>query len=169
MDRLDQCRTVRAVNSGDVRGPSRRIGLLQSGRLGSRDHRQLSTVDLVPCRRGPPDSPESIDELTPGFCQTRGPATPNRRWTMKKAGTMAGAMTSLLRGPSLICPQKRLGSGSGDRCTPQLIASPRVLAHIGSYGANRDRILCQNCVTCPPKPRSNTVVYGYTSTHIDVA
>ena len=59
-------------------------------------------------------------------------------------------------------------SGSGDRCTPQLIASPRVLAHIGSYGVNRDRILCQNCVTCPPKPRSNTVVYGDTSTHIDV-
>src|SRR5688572_6696954 len=46
----------------------------------------------------------------------------------------------------------------------QLIASPRILAHIGSYGVNRDRILCQNCVTCPPKPRSNTVVYGVTST-----
>ena len=30
---------------------------------------------------------------------------------------MAGAMTSLLRGPSLICPHKPLGSGSGDRCT----------------------------------------------------
>ena len=52
---------------------------------------------------------------------------------------------------------------------PQLIASPRVLAHIGSYGANRDRLLCQNCVTCPPKPRSNTVVYGSTSTYMDVA
>ena len=60
-------------------------------------------------------------------------------------------------------------NGSGDRCTPQLIASPRVLAHIGSYGANRDRILCQNCVTCPPKPRANTVIYGDTPTHIVVA
>jgi hypothetical protein len=34
MDRLDQCRAVRAVHSGDVRGPSRRIGVLQPGRLG---------------------------------------------------------------------------------------------------------------------------------------
>ena len=30
-------------------------------------------------------------------------------------------------------------------------------------------VLCQNCVTCPPKPRSNTVVYGDTLMHIDVA
>ena len=67
MDRLDQCRAVRAVHSGDVRGPSRRIGVLQPGRLGHRDHRQLPTVDLVPSRRGRPDSPESIDELTPGL------------------------------------------------------------------------------------------------------
>ena len=27
----------------------------------------------------------------------------------------------------------------------------------------------QNCVTCPQKPRSNTVVYGDTSTYVDVA
>jgi hypothetical protein len=29
--------------------------------------------------------------------------------------------------------------------------------------------LCQNCVTYPPKPWGNTVTYGHTSTHIDVA
>ena len=28
---------------------------------------------------------------------------------------------------------------------------------------------CQNCVTCPPKPPSNTVVYGATPMHIVVA
>lgn len=39
----------------------------------------------------------------------------------------------------------------------------------GSDSFSRDRILCQNCVTCPPKPRSNTLVYGHTSTHIVVA
>jgi hypothetical protein len=34
---------------------------------------------------------------------------------------------------------------------------------------NRSSKLCQNCVTCPLKPRSNTVVYGDTSMHITVA
>jgi hypothetical protein len=29
--------------------------------------------------------------------------------------------------------------------------------------------LCQNCVTCPPKPWVNNVVYGDTSMPIDVA
>jgi len=29
--------------------------------------------------------------------------------------------------------------------------------------------LCQNCVTYPPKPWGNTVIYGDTPTHIDVA
>jgi hypothetical protein len=29
--------------------------------------------------------------------------------------------------------------------------------------------LCQNCVRYPPKPWGNTVTYGDTSTHIDVA
>jgi hypothetical protein len=29
--------------------------------------------------------------------------------------------------------------------------------------------LCQNCVTNPPKHWGNTVAYGHTSTHIDVA
>ena len=29
--------------------------------------------------------------------------------------------------------------------------------------------LCQNCVTYPPKPWGNTVTYGDTPTHIDVA
>jgi len=29
--------------------------------------------------------------------------------------------------------------------------------------------LCQNCVKYPPKPWGNTVTYGDTSTHIDVA
>jgi Bacterial regulatory proteins, luxR family len=34
---------------------------------------------------------------------------------------------------------------------------------------NRAADLCQNCVTYPPKPWGNTVIYGDTSTHIDVA
>jgi hypothetical protein len=29
--------------------------------------------------------------------------------------------------------------------------------------------LCQNCVTYPPKPPANTVIYGETATHINVA
>ena len=29
-------------------------------------------------------------------------------------------------------------------------------------------VLCQNCVTYPPKPWGNTVIYGDTSTHIVV-
>jgi hypothetical protein len=41
--------------------------------------------------------------------------------------------------------------------------------HIDSYFANREQVLCQNCVTCPPKPRSNTVIYGDTPMHIVVA
>jgi len=35
--------------------------------------------------------------------------------------------------------------------------------------ANRERVPCQNCVRYPLKPRSNTITYGHTSTHIDVA
>src|SRR5687768_2029069 len=30
-------------------------------------------------------------------------------------------------------------------------------------------VLCQNCVRCPSKPRSNTVIYGDTPMHIVVA
>ena len=30
-------------------------------------------------------------------------------------------------------------------------------------------VLCQNCVTYTPKPRTNTVIYGDTLMHIDVA
>ena len=41
--------------------------------------------------------------------------------------------------------------------------------HIDSYSANRDRVLCQNCVRYPLKPRSNTVIYGDTPMHILVA
>jgi hypothetical protein len=62
-----------------------------------------------------------------------------------------------------------IGSGPGDRRTPQLIASLGVLAHIGSHGANRDRLLCQNCVRYPPKPWGNTVIYGDTLKEIVVA
>ena len=36
-------------------------------------------------------------------------------------------------------------------------------------GRNWEFALCQNCVTYPPKPWGNTVTYGHTSTHIDVA
>ena len=38
---------VRAVHSGDVRGPSRRIGVLQPRRLGSRDHRDRARMSTV--------------------------------------------------------------------------------------------------------------------------
>jgi hypothetical protein len=34
---------------------------------------------------------------------------------------------------------------------------------------NQPRELCQNCVTCPPKPRTNTVIYGDTPMRIVVA
>ena len=40
---------------------------------------------------------------------------------------------------------------------------------IGCYFDNRKRVLCQNCVTYPPKPRANTVVYGGTLKQIVVA
>ncbi len=41
--------------------------------------------------------------------------------------------------------------------------------HIGWYLAKPERVLCQNCVTYPPKPWANTVIYGETPTHIVVA
>jgi hypothetical protein len=34
---------------------------------------------------------------------------------------------------------------------------------------NLSPALCQNCVTYPPIPRVNTVIYEETPTHIDVA
>jgi hypothetical protein len=37
--------------------------------------------------------------------------------------------------------------------------------HIGWYVAKPERVLSQNCVTCLPKPRSNTLVYGSTPMH----
>ena len=49
------------------------------------------------------------------------------------------------------------------------IALHSVLIHIGWYFDKRDQRLCQNCVTCPPKPWGNTVIYGDTATRIDVA
>ena len=52
-------------------GPADASGFYNPGGWGPADHRQLPTVDLVPCRRGRPDSPESIDELTPGFNASR--------------------------------------------------------------------------------------------------
>ena len=39
----------------------------------------------------------------------------------------------------------------------------------GLQAFNLRTVLCQNCVTYPPKPQGNTVIYGDTSTHIDVA
>ena len=30
-------------------------------------------------------------------------------------------------------------------------------------------VLCQNCVTYPPKPWGNTMIYAHTAMHIDVA
>jgi hypothetical protein len=61
-------------------------------------------------------------------------------------------------------------SGSGDRCTSLIdIRLRRVPMHIGWYFAKRDHVLCQNCVRYPFKPRSNTVIYGASPTHIVVA
>jgi hypothetical protein len=45
----------------------------------------------------------------------------------------------------------------------------RVRTHNESHRAKCVRLLCQNCVTYPPKPWGNTVIYGNTSTHIEVA
>jgi hypothetical protein len=63
----------------------------------------------------------------------------------------------------------RHNSGSGDRYTPGFIASQRVPVHIGSYGAKRDRVLCQNCVRYPSKGRSNVMAYRDILMHIVVA
>jgi hypothetical protein len=49
------------------------------------------------------------------------------------------------------------------------IAQQCVPIHIGWYLANRGGVLCQNCVTCPPKPWGNTVIYGDTLEQIVVA
>ena len=40
---------------------------------------------------------------------------------------------------------------------------PYLFVRLGVSGPNRSPALCQNCVTFPPKPRSNTVIYGDTS------
>ena len=45
----------------------------------------------------------------------------------------------------------------------------RDLLWVGTCRLKWKRKLCQNCVTYPPKPWGNTVIYGDTSTHIDVA
>ena len=45
----------------------------------------------------------------------------------------------------------------------------RVPTHRDSYFAKRAPKLCQNCVTYPPKPRANTVIYGDTLKQIVVA
>jgi hypothetical protein len=44
-----------------------------------------------------------------------------------------------------------------------------VSVRAGDRRGNRSLNLCQNCATYPPKPWGNTVIYGDTSTHIDVA
>ena len=87
-------------------GPADASGFYNPGGWGPAIIANFPTVDLVPCRRGRPDSPESIDELTPGFARLGGRPLPIDV-DNEEAGTMAGAMASLLRGPSLICPQKR--------------------------------------------------------------
>ena len=40
--------------------------------------------------------------------------------------------------------------------------------HMDWYFDKRDRLLCQNCVTYPPKPWGNTVIYGDTLKQIVV-
>ena len=45
----------------------------------------------------------------------------------------------------------------------------RVPVRIGSYGAKRDDVLCQNCVRYSLKRRPNTVIYGDTLMHTVVA
>jgi hypothetical protein len=49
------------------------------------------------------------------------------------------------------------------------IALHCVPMHIGWYFDKRDQRLCQNCVTYPPKPWGNTVIYGDTLKQIVVA
>jgi hypothetical protein len=49
------------------------------------------------------------------------------------------------------------------------IALHCVPMHIGWYFDKRDQRLCQNCVTCPPKPWGNIVIYGATLEQIVVA
>jgi hypothetical protein len=40
---------------------------------------------------------------------------------------------------------------------------------VGARAPKSTSVLCQNCVTYPPKPWGNTVIYRHTATRIDVA
>jgi hypothetical protein len=52
----------------------------------------------------------------------------------------------------------------------RMTCPPRdVRMHADSHRAKCLGVLCQNCVRYPLKPQSNTVIYGDTSTHTDVA
>lgn len=66
---------------------------------------------------------------------------------------------------------------SGDRGSPrsqdenrsERALSGYALVHLNVLRRKSRRQLCQNCVTFPPKPLVNTVIYGDTLTHIVVA
>ena len=70
-----------------------------------------------------------------------------------------------------------LADDSGMRCTTSQCSTILQLDALPRYSARRVDVhrrrspatLCQNCVRYPPKPPVNTVIYGDTSTPIDVA
>src|SRR4051794_19288731 len=76
---------------------------------------------------------------------------------------MAGEAPALYRrallSTELIRPRAETAGNSRTQCA-SVIASTRVLPHAGSYGANRHRILCQNCVTSPLETLVKSVSYG---------
>ena len=50
-----------------------------------------------------------------------------------------------------------------------IVSAQCVRTHTNSHHAKCVRMLCQNCVTYPPKPWGNTVTYGDTLKQIVVA
>ena len=72
------------------------------------------------------------------------------------------------RSPISRLRSKRTGS-SRRRSLSTSSQARRVRTHIASHRAKCVRMLCQNCVRYPLKPRSNTVIYGDTPMHIVVA
>jgi hypothetical protein len=65
------------------------------------------------------------------------------------------------------------GLGESSAVTTQVplidSASCCVPTHMGWQSGKRYRVLCQNCVRYPRKPRSYSVIYGDTPMHIVVA
>ena len=80
-----------------------------------------------------------------------------------------GKSEELQPGRDLVPTQRTLGVTTAGLRSPGSHYSRDVRTPIDSHFTKCVRILCQNCVRCPLKPRSNRVIYGDTSMHIVVA